>query len=158
MSQQERLRHAGACRVARSDGIIQPVSFRVMAARERECLPLGCALAVSLILGVLVSRSSCAAMRTPSRRARVPTQVPELRDFVQLQRLELSYNELRSLAPLSALASPALEELFAASNKLPCIEARLRMEWRSVAHCASCINSERHHICTDIVTHSSACH
>ena len=31
---------------------------------------------------------------------------------------------LRSLAPLSSLTAPGLEELFAASNKLYCIEAR----------------------------------
>jgi hypothetical protein len=114
-----------------------PMSLRVLSAIERDLVPRSSALAVRRILGVLVIRSVCAAMRNQSRRARVPTQVPELRDFVQLQRLELSYNELRSLAPLSALASPALEELFAASNKLPCIEARPRMEWRSICR-ASC--------------------
>ena len=50
-------------------------------------------------------------------------QAPELGAFGGLQRLELSYNELRSLAPLAALAAPGLAELFAASNKLPGIEA-----------------------------------
>ena len=50
-------------------------------------------------------------------------QAPDLGAFGALQRLELSYNELRSLAPLAALAAPGLAELFAASNKLPGIEA-----------------------------------
>lgn len=53
-------------------------------------------------------------------------QVPDLRAFGQLRQLELSYNELRTLAPLSSLAAPGLEELLAASNKLTCIEARLQ--------------------------------
>ena len=51
------------------------------------------------------------------------SQAPDLAAFGQLQRLELSYNELRSLAPLTSLGAPGLCELFAASNKLPGIEA-----------------------------------
>ena len=116
-----------------------------LSAKEVDGLPLSCIPAARHTLGVLV-RSLRSAVRGESRQARVPPQVPELRNFGQLQRLELSYNELRSLAPLSALASPALEELFAASNKLPCIEARLRMERRSVC-CASCTHSSHHQKC-----------
>ncbi|KAK9843784.1 hypothetical protein WJX81_006222 [Elliptochloris bilobata] len=50
-------------------------------------------------------------------------QAPDLAGFGALARLELSYNELRSLAPLASLAASGLRELFAASNKLPAIEA-----------------------------------
>jgi protein phosphatase 1 regulatory subunit 7 len=49
--------------------------------------------------------------------------VPSLHAFSSLTYLELSYNEgLRSLAPLAALQAPALEELYAASNKMGAIE------------------------------------
>ena len=50
-----------------------------------------------------------------------PLQVPELRAFSALRCLELSYNEIRSLAPLASLPGTALTELYAASNKVAAI-------------------------------------
>ena len=49
-------------------------------------------------------------------------QVPPLGRFLALRQLELSYNQIRSLAPLSVLASRGLRELYAASNKLGSIQ------------------------------------
>lgn len=56
------------------------------------------------------------------------TEIPTLEGFSQLTRLEFSYNQIRSLAPLSSLtadpaASPPLLELFVAANKVTAIEA-----------------------------------
>jgi len=45
-------------------------------------------------------------------------QIPSLGSFASLARLELSYNEFRSLQPLEELASVPLVELFAANNKI----------------------------------------
>lgn len=55
------------------------------------------------------------------------TTAPDLSPFTSLRRLELSYNEIRSLAPLSGeTTNPgpgvALEELYVASNKVSKIE------------------------------------
>lgn len=55
------------------------------------------------------------------------TAVPNFSSFTSLRRLELSYNEIRSLAPLaSETTSPgpgeALEELYVAANKISKIE------------------------------------
>ena len=49
-------------------------------------------------------------------------EVPCLAAFTRLRYLELSYNEIRSLAPLSSLTAPHLTELYAASNKVTTIE------------------------------------
>ncbi len=49
--------------------------------------------------------------------------VPDLTGFSALTRLELSYNELRSLAPLSSLRALQLTELYAANNKITTIES-----------------------------------
>ncbi|WIA20809.1 hypothetical protein OEZ85_005165 [Tetradesmus obliquus] len=56
------------------------------------------------------------------------TEIPTLEGFSQLTRLEFSYNQIRSLPPLSSLtadpaASPPLLELFVAANKVAAIEA-----------------------------------
>ncbi|KAK9807493.1 hypothetical protein WJX72_000775 [[Myrmecia] bisecta] len=49
-------------------------------------------------------------------------QIPSFRGFSSLQRLELSYNEIRSLAPLTDLSTAHIQELYVASNKVTCIE------------------------------------
>lgn len=49
-------------------------------------------------------------------------EVPDLACFTNLRHLELSYNEIRSLAPLASLIAPQLNELYAASNKITAIE------------------------------------
>mmetsp|Transcript_4993 Transcript_4993/g.10772 ORF Transcript_4993/g.10772 Transcript_4993/m.10772 type:complete len:327 (+) Transcript_4993:33-1013(+) len=46
------------------------------------------------------------------------TEIPSLSGFKNLRRLELSYNEIRSISPLQSLDSGALEELYVASNKV----------------------------------------
>lgn len=46
------------------------------------------------------------------------TAVPCLEAFVSLQRLEVSYNEIKSLVPLSSLHTSSLRSLYAASNRL----------------------------------------
>ena len=55
------------------------------------------------------------------------TSCPDLSPFTSLRRLELSYNEIKSLSPLSAETSnpgpgEALEELYVAANKVSKIE------------------------------------
>ncbi|KAI3430888.1 hypothetical protein D9Q98_009297 [Chlorella vulgaris] len=49
--------------------------------------------------------------------------LPNLAAFTALQCLEVSYNEVRSLAPLSKLGSTWLSELVAACNKIAVIES-----------------------------------
>lgn len=56
------------------------------------------------------------------------TEIPDLAGFSQLTRLEVSYNQIRSLAPLTSLtadpaAVPPLRELYVAANKVGAIEA-----------------------------------
>jgi len=46
------------------------------------------------------------------------TNIPSLGVFTNLSRLELSYNEIRSLEPLSDLAHAPLTKLFVANNKV----------------------------------------
>lgn len=46
------------------------------------------------------------------------TALPQLGEFVSLERLELSYNQIKSLSPLSALQMSPLQSLYAASNRL----------------------------------------
>lgn len=48
--------------------------------------------------------------------------MPNLHKFGALHYLDLSYNEIRSLAPLSQLHAPTLEELYVANNKIAEIE------------------------------------
>ena len=45
-------------------------------------------------------------------------QVLNLSAFTALRHLELSYNAIRSLAPLATCGAAHLEELYAASNKI----------------------------------------
>ena len=45
-------------------------------------------------------------------------QVPDLSSFTALRHLELSYNEIHSLAPLASCCASSLQELYAASNKI----------------------------------------
>jgi Leucine-rich repeat (LRR) protein len=49
-------------------------------------------------------------------------QVPELSGFTALQKLELSYNRIHSLAQLTSLGSMGLRELYAANNAIQQIE------------------------------------
>jgi len=49
-------------------------------------------------------------------------QIPSLKGFPVLSRLELSYNEFRSLQPLAELSSAPLTELFVANNKVTSFE------------------------------------
>lgn len=46
------------------------------------------------------------------------TAVPQLGAFLSLQRLELSYNQIKSLTPLSYLEQSPLQSLYVASNKI----------------------------------------
>ncbi|GBF95662.1 hypothetical protein Rsub_08644 [Raphidocelis subcapitata] len=50
------------------------------------------------------------------------TAIPPLSGFKALRRLEFSYNEIRSMGPVSSLACAPLQELYVASNKVPTIE------------------------------------
>ena len=45
-------------------------------------------------------------------------QVPELRGFTGLRKLELSYNNIGSLAPLSSLGCVGLRDLYLANNAI----------------------------------------
>ena len=49
-------------------------------------------------------------------------QLPDLADLASLEKLDLSINQLRSMAPLSTLQAPGLKELYLTSNKLSTIE------------------------------------
>uniref|UniRef100_A0A7S1SLH4 Protein phosphatase 1 regulatory subunit 7 n=1 Tax=Tetraselmis chuii TaxID=63592 RepID=A0A7S1SLH4_9CHLO len=49
-------------------------------------------------------------------------QIPSLRPFSNLERLEMSYNEIRSLQPLTELVDAPLTEMFAANNKITSLE------------------------------------
>lgn len=49
--------------------------------------------------------------------------MPDLSAFTALRHLELSYNAIRSLAPLSACGATGLQELYAASNKITEVRA-----------------------------------
>ncbi|KAF6256494.1 hypothetical protein COO60DRAFT_1528850 [Scenedesmus sp. NREL 46B-D3] len=68
------------------------------------------------------------ALQDLELRDNLLTAIPTLEGFSKLTRLEFSYNQIRSLAPLSSLAaepasSPPLVELFVAANKVTAIEA-----------------------------------
>ena len=54
--------------------------------------------------------------------ARTVVQLPDLSAFASLEKLDLSINHLRSMAPLSTLQAPQLQELYLTSNKLSIIE------------------------------------
>lgn len=54
--------------------------------------------------------------------ARTMLQLPDLSAFASLEKLDLSINHLRSMAPLSTLQVPQLQELYLTSNKLSIIE------------------------------------
>lgn len=49
-------------------------------------------------------------------------QLPHLGAFASLEKLDLSVNQLRSMAPLSTLQAPHLREMYLTSNKLSSIE------------------------------------
>eukprot|EP01025_Chloroclados_australasicus_P007402 TRINITY_DN12376_c0_g1_i2.p1 TRINITY_DN12376_c0_g1~~TRINITY_DN12376_c0_g1_i2.p1 ORF type:complete len:306 (-),score=30.21 TRINITY_DN12376_c0_g1_i2:56-850(-) len=51
------------------------------------------------------------------------TIIPHLEGFLVINRLEFSYNEIRSLAPLKSLIAPSLKELYVANNKVSKIES-----------------------------------
>ncbi|KAL3136560.1 hypothetical protein ABBQ38_005806 [Trebouxia sp. C0009 RCD-2024] len=51
------------------------------------------------------------------------SQLPDLSAFASLEKLDLSINQLRSMAPLSTLQAPSLRELYLTSNKLSSIES-----------------------------------
>ena len=51
-------------------------------------------------------------------------QLPSLAAFSALQRLDVSFNQFRSLQPCTSLPGGALTELYAASNKISRIEVR----------------------------------
>lgn len=57
---------------------------------------------------------TCTRIQSP----RPCAQVPDLSAFTALRHLELSYNAIRSLAPLAACGATGLQELYAASNKI----------------------------------------
>lgn len=56
------------------------------------------------------------------RRSCASLQVPPLRGFTALQTLELSYNSISSLQPLSTFQSTNMEELYVANNAIQQIE------------------------------------
>ena len=49
-------------------------------------------------------------------------QLPDLAVFVSLNKLDLSMNQLRTMAPLSSLQALELKEVYLTSNKLSHIE------------------------------------
>ena len=51
-------------------------------------------------------------------------QLPSLGAFSALQRLDVSFNQFRSLQPCTSLPGGAMTELYAASNKMSKIEVR----------------------------------
>lgn len=51
------------------------------------------------------------------------TAIPDLSALVALQRLEVSYNLIKSLAPLTSLKSASLSALYAASNRISSVRA-----------------------------------
>ncbi len=63
-------------------------------------------------------------------------QLPDLGPFVSLEKLDLSINQLRSMAPLSTLQAFKLKEAYLTSNKITTIEV-----------CGSWISSPCHVVC-----------
>ena len=53
------------------------------------------------------------------------SSVPDLGALAALQRLELSYNEIKSLAPLTSLRSATLSALYAASNRISLVRRHI---------------------------------
>lgn len=53
------------------------------------------------------------------------SQVPQLGPLTALRRLELSYNGIKSLAPLTALTAPHLSDLYVASNRISSVRLLL---------------------------------
>lgn len=53
-------------------------------------------------------------------------QVPDVAPLTALRRLELSYNGIKSLAPLSALKGLHLSDLYAASNRVTSVRIARR--------------------------------
>lgn len=51
------------------------------------------------------------------------TAIPDLSALTALQRLEVSYNQIKSLAPLTSLKSASLSALYAASNRISSVRA-----------------------------------
>ena len=71
-------------------------------------------------------------------------QLPSLASFTVLQRLELSYNGLRTLAPVAQGGLGCLRELYAASNKLTGLE---------VCQHLGCLTPSGRHLSADRLPH-----
>ncbi|KAG2490401.1 hypothetical protein HYH03_011201 [Edaphochlamys debaryana] len=68
------------------------------------------------------SGSSCkGALEDLEFRDNHLSNIPSLKGFTELRRLECSYNQIRNLLPLADLDSTRLEELYVASNKVTAI-------------------------------------
>lgn len=67
--------------------------------------------------------ASAAELRHLELRDNQFTAVPSLEAFTSLTYLELSYNDIRHMAPLASLRAPHLEELYVANNKVTAIES-----------------------------------
>ncbi len=53
-----------------------------------------------------------------------PSQVPDLSAMTALSHLEVSYNQIRSISPLSSCGALSLQELYISNNKLSRFEVR----------------------------------
>ena len=53
--------------------------------------------------------------------------IPDLSALIALQRLEVSYNGIKTLAPLTSLEGANLSALFAASNKISSVSPAVRL-------------------------------
>ncbi len=68
-------------------------------------------------------------------------QIPQLAGYTALQTLEVSYNSISSLQPLTSLQSTSLKELYVANNAVQHIEVEWQILMQNLSKC------ERPHSC-----------
>ena len=71
-------------------------------------------------------------------------QLPDLSLLVSLEKLDLSINQLRSMAPLSTLQASALKEVYITSNKVSTIEVCSMADAMFEFMCTDCSAVSRH--------------
>lgn len=71
-------------------------------------------------------------------------QLPDLSLLVSLEKLDLSINQLRSMAPLSTLRASALKEVYITSNKVSTIEVCLATDAIFEFMCIECSAVNKH--------------
>lgn len=121
--------HSLASITLHPDLVVLDLTANRLSTLEPSLLALPKLQKLSLRQNILHDASALASLASKSCLADLElrdnqlTEVPDLAGFSALTRLELSYNELRSLQPLKLLPALQLSELYAANNKVSVMQS-----------------------------------